>query len=810
MKQRSIKIGILAVIFLLALFVSSYFINTGSGEMTADMGVATLPTISFQTAGEEANLSVGHVRDMNLVTLRDTIAVYDKTNQIEINLYHAEHGIEELRYEIYSIDGETKLFEGKVDEVKNTVVLDLGTALKTNQEGILKIILTYMGEPLYYYTRVIKDHNYHVEECIEYVKELHNNFLKKENEDAVKKVIESNSEGNNSTLQHVTIHSNYEHVTWGNLNPNVLDELRIEIKEIKSAYTSVLLRYQVKCAGDNNEEEVYQVKEFFKVYYGKERIYLYEYDRTMQEVFDTSNVVLSGKGIVLGITEKVPYKVNEDGTIVAFIQGNALWNYQREEDSFALVFSFAESENKDERNQTDLHEIQILSMENSGNMTFSVSGYMNRGIHEGESGVAVYYYNLEQNCVEEVAFIPSNTSYQAMKKEVNELAYYNKKQEVLYVMSKGTLLKVDMKKNQEETLVESLEKGQYVTSTDGHLLAYQKAIDGKTVTEIWNFAEDKREEIQAQAGEIIIPLGFVGADFVYGISKTTDIGKDAMGNHVQAMYALKIRNIKGEVVKTYQEPDVYILDAIVDDNMVTLKQGIKNGSTFKEISEDYITNNETTSSAHVSLKTYITELKETQYRLEFASGITEKSAKVLKPKQVLQERVRVLDFATGNAERYFYVYGHGKQAGIFEEAGPAIELADTLSGVVLSSKQDYIWEEHNRVAWYRNFEINQFTVKDGESTLDACIRKAISHEGASAEDKQTYLRNCSVKDMFYLMNQGKAVIALKNGAEAVLLVGYDAKTVTYIDPANGGIYTYSIERMNEILKGSGNTFIVYM
>ena len=98
-------------------------------------------------------------------------------------------------------------------------------------------------------------------------------MLTKENEDAVKKVMEANASGDNSTLQHVTIHSDLKHSMWGELKPEIVGDLHYEIKETKTAYTSVLLNYQVQCAGDNNKEELFNVKEFFKVSYGKERIY---------------------------------------------------------------------------------------------------------------------------------------------------------------------------------------------------------------------------------------------------------------------------------------------------------------------------------------------------------------------------------------------------------------------------------------------------------------------------------------------------------------------------------------------------------
>ena len=468
-------------------------------------------------------------------------------------------------------------------------------------------------------------------------------------------------------------------------------------------------------------------------------------------------------------------------------------------------------------------------MEDNGNMTFSVTGYMNRGEHEGESGIAIYYYYAGKNYTKEIAFIPSVNSSAVIDKTLGESAYYNQKQNVLYLLSDGTLRKIEMEETTNTVLAPELQKGQYVASADGHLFAYQKNVDGKIVTEVWNFANDSRKNISAETGEIIVPLGFIGNDFVYGISREENAGSDTSGVAVQAMHKVEIRNEKNKVIKTYEQADVYVLRAVVDNNMITLKQGVKEGNLFKEISEDYITNNETSSSEQVVLKPYLTDLKETQYRLAFSESIQDTKAKTLSPKQVIQERVTVLELEETEAKEYFYVHGFGELAGVFEEAGEAIELAEELSGVVISPKQNYVWEADNRVAWYRNFNVSAFVIKDGENNLAACVRKVLGYEGKSVdvvaelnsktpeqvlseqlETEAVRFRGCSVKDMFYLIDKGVPVIGLKDSTNAVLFVGYDAKTATYIDPTNGGTYASSIEKLDEMLKGSGNTYIGYV
>ena len=89
---------------------------------------------------------------------------------------------------------------------------------------------------------------------------------------------------------------------------------------------------------------------------------------------------------------------------------------------------------------------------------------------------------------------------------------------------------------------------------------------------------------------------------------------------------------------------------------------------------------------------------------------------------------------------------------------------------------------------------------------------------SSAEEiLETYLgtevirfRGCSSKDMFYLIDKGVPVIALKDGSSAILLIGYDAKTVTYVEPSSGSVFTSAIEKVDEMLAGSGKTFIAYV
>lgn len=829
MRERIIRFGVLTIVFIIALNIFSFLANRGNADMTANMNSASLPTISFLAGDSEINLLVGHVNEMEITAVRDTITPLNANGTIQANVNAYEEEITSLSYEVCTLDGKETLLDQKEETISEEMTLQVGDVLEEDEEAVLKITLNLNDDrEIYYYTRVRNSEDLYLEQCLNYVKTLHSNMLKGENTDKIKQVMESNASGDNTTLQHVTIHSDLEHATWGGLKPELISQVSCEVKETKEAYTSILLSYRVQCVGDNNPKEIYSVKEFFKVRYVDGEFYLLSYDRQLTEVFDGSNVVLTSKGINLGLTtDDIQYKVNQDGTIVSFVQNNELWCYNKEEDEFSLVFSFADAENNDIRNYIDDHSVKILSMEENGNTTFGVYGHMNRGDHEGESGVAIYYFKLGQNIVEEKAFIPSVQSRVMIEQKLGELAYYNDETGILYVLAEGVLHKISLETEQDDILLEGLKEGQYVSSEDGHQIAYQKNEEG-TEVEVLNFLEGTTQTIQAEAEEVVKPLGFVLGDFVYGISKQEDTGKTSSGETVSAMYKLEIRDSKNEVVKVYQVDGLYILDAAIESNMITIKRAVKQNGIYSNVSEDYITNNEENVSS-VVLKSYWTNLKETQYRLVFEDGIDNKKAIVLNPKHVLHEKDTVLEFEHSSAENMYAVYGLGELAGMYSEAGEAIQKAETISGVVLSPGQRYVWEDGNRVAWYRNFELGAFVTQSGESSLAACIRTVLAYEdkqvdvqselqsktavqilNENLEGEAILFKNCSSKDMFYLIDKGIPVIAMTDSSNAIVLIGYDAVSVTYVDPNVGAIRIRDIEVVDEMTEASGKTFLAYV
>ena len=272
--------------------------------------------------------------------------------------------------------------------------------------------------------------------------------------------------------------------------------------------------------------------------------------------------------------------------------------------------------------------------------------------------------------------------------------------------------------------------------------------------------------VKAAKNEAVRPLGFLNGDFIYGILRTSDAGKTASGEKTTPMYQLEIHDSKNKKIAEYSFEDqgIYISDILIEGNMVTLNRLAKAGEIYNVTSQEYITNNVEKKDTKISLTSYSSEKLGKQY----------------------------------------YVYGMGELVGIYDKAGYAIQKAEKISGVVISSEQAYVWEKGNRDLVY-SIENVVVTKESGESSLEACERYKKSYEA-----EKTDLTGCTLDQVLYVINKGCPVIALTSADHAILMTGYSKTDITYSDPDTGASQTVTMDEMNAMVAGSGNTFIGYI
>ena len=832
MKRKIIKAGVLIVVFIAALIISSMIINSGTDDEIVDMGAPTLPRISFTVDQREVNPLFGYVQDMDITAMRDTITPLNADGSLTMNIEKNGREISDIRYEVYSLDGEEKYTEGKVEvpEEDSAATLDVGTILSGDtREAVLKVMLTVGEDTVNYYTRVAMPENLTTAECLEYAQDFHEKALNKEDTEEMESHLEPGEESDNTTYQTVNIHSDITHVQWGDLSPEIVGDVEWSIKESNTVYTSILAKYQVSCVDENGESGLYDVKEFFRVRFLVDTIYLLDYNRDMEQVFQGTPQDFDGNGILFGIaSDDIQYETNSDETIVAFVQERNLWLYNGEAHELTQVFSFANQEGRDMRSKNDQHAVRIISMDDDGNIAFAVYGYMNRGFHEGEVGVGIYYFSMDSNAIEEKAFIPSTKSYAIAADELAKMVYYNHEQSMLHVLADGTLYEIDLDADKQTVLAEGLTEDEYAVSDDGHLMAYQvkeseeedKATDKDTGSGqdktaapsggsqicVMNLKSGNTFTIDAAEGESVRPLGFINGDFIFGKERSSDAGVTASGEEISPMYEIEIRNSdnKTEAQYSFEDENIYTTDILIDGNLLTLNRVVKNGNVYSSTDQEYITNNQERKESDISLTTYTTDVKETQVRMSFANGIASTEPELVKPGQIASGKPLTVTISGGSSGEKFYVYGMGELIDVYDKAAYAIQKANEVAGVVISSEQQYVWERGNRDLVYST-DASSFRTEGDETSLAACERYMEQYEA-----HQVDLTGCELEQVLYVINRGCPVITLIDTDHAVLLTGYTTTDITYIDPEDGTNHTVGMGTMEKQTKKAGNVFIGYI
>lgn len=843
MKKHLVKIAVLFTVFVLSMVIFSKIINQGNTDMTAEMANATYPVITTIVGGHEANTLYGYADEMQAQFMRDTITPLNEDRKLTIQIKNSELDINEISYEIRSLDTTRLVEDNKVDsfttsdkgmqaEIPIKDLIDKGT------EYILTIVLHCDGrQEIRYYTRIVLLDNNYAKELMEFSEMLQKKIYsrdKSSSEDIVK-YLETNSSADNSTYQYVNIHSSYDQVTWGALNVNIESDAIPQIKELSDAIGTINYDYVVSIENESGGKDYLNIEEYYYIRYTANRMYLLDYERFASEIFTPVKERFDENKITLGVMdENTEYTENMDGTIVSFIQENTLWQYNNNTDRIIKVFGFYNNNVADVRDAYDQHKVKIVNMDENGNMQFMVCGYMNRGRHEGETGIAIYYYDSTINCIEEEVFLPSTKPYQLIKADTDNLIYVSRNNE-LYIYLEESLYKIDLTLHTYEVVVSGLAEGTYTVSEDNSMIAWQNELDkyNSHIINVLSLQDGSRYQVTAGAQECIAPLGFMQQDFIYGIAVKDDIKYDVTGVMRFPMYAICIRNEKEEEI-TYRKDGIYIMGTTLKNNVIQLEryEKIADGS-YKEVESDSIMNNDFVENTNVSLTKKQTENKGSEVQLQLAYDISESKPKLLTPREVVYEESRnvVIDENKNtDDETYYYVYARYGMMDVYTDAAEAIETADNYSGVVLNKSQNYIWEKIKRQTRTK-INLASFSAADGENSLGVCLTQMLTAAGYTVDAKPLLqqgepplsilnkyvegdvldLTGLSIDDVLYYVSRGYPVLCVLGENKGVLIVGYDEFNVLIMDPANGTeAYKKGLNDSREYFDGLGNNFISFV
>lgn len=839
MKKTIIRIAVCVVVFLASALIIGSIMNQGHNNMTMEMAPATLPMITMESGGVACNELHGNTVEMDVAYQKDCITLLGEGRQANFTVDTFGREITGISTEVRSIDG-SRLIENsevtgwKANGKSFSVSLTLKDLIDTNTQYSLTLILELEGEQkVYYYTTILWNDDVHISEILEFATDFHGKLYDKEVAKELTKYLEPNSKlTDNGTFHKVNIHSSFQQITWGSLEPVQEDAASIRLTQISGNVASLLMDFVVS-TGEGKNKIYYNVEEYYRVRYTSERMYLLDYERTMTQIPDTTRMYANDK-ILLGITdENVDMMESADGNTVVFSDMGQLLSYNAATNGLTVIFSFYDKDNADRRTLYDNHGIKILDVDEGGNVKFAVYGYMNRGRHEGETGIQIISYDNSLNTIEEEVYIPYSKSYAVLKDEMEQLLYRNRQQHVYFFLENG-VYDVDLENRSAEQLVSIRQDDSLQVSENHEIIVWQEGddINHSNQLNVRNLNTGEQTVIRAEDGEAIRPLGFMGEDIIYGVARESDIRTENSGQIFYPMYKVCISNSSGDNLKEYGQDGIYIVDCAIEGNQITLSriQRSENGS-YQEILDDQIMNNVEEEPGQNKVVTADIDIYERYVQIQTKTTIDTRTIKVLNPKEVVFEGGRELTLdAVSEVSRYYVYNAYGVQ-GIYSAPGKAVKEAYDSSGVVTNDRGITVWLKGNRVSRNQIMAIKEESVTDQKNSLTVCLDNILRHAGITRnteydlaqgktaiqilEENMTGvqvldLSGCSLDAVLYYVNQDIPVLAILEDGEAVLVTGFNEFNVVIMEPSTGKLYKKGMNDATTWFAENGNHFISYM
>lgn len=842
MKKGMIKLLVLAGVFLLGVIVFGELTNHSNEDLTTEMADATLPVVSFFMGGEgesqEVNELRGYTNEMQPVYMRDAITTVSSDRRLPLQVQTYDKKIDEISFEIRSLDASRLIADSRVEDYEEKkgrikAELTIQNLLEENQEYLFIIKLKSGGQTICYYTRIMEETVCHTKECVDFAMSFHEKTFDPDKARELATYLEPNASGDNSTLHKVDIHSSLKQVAWADFKGERLTTPVPSVKEANDSYTVVILDYLVASIGINGEMEYYNVEEYYRVRYTSDRMYLLNYERTMNQIFRAENESFYNNYIQLGIRDsEVEFASNEKGNIVSFVQEGELWSYNESSNQLSQVFSFIGNEGIDKRENYGEHDIKIINIDETGSVNFVVYGYMNCGSHEGQVGICVYHYDSIANTTEEELFIPSTSSYQVMRADLGQLMYENA-QGIFFIMLSGTVYRIDLSTMEVKEYITGLSQGDYAISESHKYFAWTEKDSQGMGSEIHLMDLDtgERKEISTGGDSYLKALGFMQEDFVYGIARKEDVLKDLTGNITFPMYKVCIMDSStAEQLKEYEKPGYYVSDIEIWDYIMYLNRIQFNGMAYVEASQDTIMNREGDSATIVDIHSTVTEVKQTQIQLSMVDMVKEASPKILTPKEVVFENNREIGLKSEEVKDNYYAYARGDVLTVTDNLKSAVSTANEKMGVVIGEQQQYIWKRA-RKSQQEALEISVGTEDAGGSSIAQCVSAMLERESVNIEvaaligqgktPKEILettmegvtaldLTGCSLEEVLYYISLGNPVFAMKSDTDAVLVAGYDSLNVILYHPLDSSMEKMGMEDAGEMFENAGNVFLGYL
>lgn len=808
----------------------------------AEMESVSLPTVRLNYLDGFSTLLHGYTLEMDAVSMRDTIVPLDGDRALSIDVLPYENEIRSFSYALYTTDRKSYIDGGTVTDftTRNGSISFrpvFSELVESGTEYQLILTLETKDRPVYFYTRVLYARVNYAEQLLSFVKEFSYATCNRDKaQEFLVNYILTGEERSTDDYSYTDLHSKYAMLTYGQLDVLRDGALSVRITELAPTQMSVSLEYLIRL-GENGTYAACNVQEFFCVRYRSEKVYVLDYFRTLEQQFEPALSTGEKGRIQLGIGRgdtQIMSTKNEQFT--AFVEDRRIWSYNAKTNAMNQIFSFREEGDTSGRSGYDRHEVQLVKLSENGDLDYMVYGYMNRGPYEGRVGVCFYRYFAATNSTRLLFHMPVRESEQMLMMDVGTLAYVNQ-DDVCYLRYGDSIYSIDLNSGESVEVSIRAYPGMYAKNALGNVVAWQEG-DKLSYPErlvILNMDTQTTTVVNADEGEYVKILDFIGDDIVYGFGKESDSVYIANVDTQQLLTRLVIASTdeKLTVRQEYRAANCFIMGAAVKDTRVTIQRGVRDGSGYlRQVEDDVLllTQNIVPESGQGKLMSRITEPLKKSYYIQIDSvRSSEYEFSSATPRFETIKNVNELKLERRESDVY-YVYGHGRLLYSESRISRAISEAFEIFGVVVDTEMNSLWDRSTRDL-IKTISIQPYTAAAEDQSLVAALRILCAQEGKQLPEADSDLRNgldpmeiidhalyegaalnlygCSLSEMLYFVNLSHPVIAVTGDRSAVVIVGYETNKVSVYFPVTGEIRTMdNISAVSYFGRG-GNSFISY-
>lgn len=800
---------VIAAAFLITCVSTFISLNAASeGGIYTTFKPSEIPVLYMQTeSGRLYNPAKGYTKDVGERYIFNGITPLNEDRTLNISFYNYGVRVSEMSYQVRDLET-NQLLENTVVKTSVsyedyvTATLPIKNLIEKDKEYLLTItIRTTQHEEIKYYERIVWTDNLKVDEKLNFVTQFNAYTYNKDQLSAISQWIETDETGDNTNYGKVNIHSTRAQIGWGDLNCRIEGNVIPVIWEISPSAAQISLDYRAVTSSSSDIYEAYSVKDYYRIRQTQDTIYLMDYERRANQIFDAYNDLQTSGRINLGIQSnlnaRVEAKADNTGKYSYFVQNGNLWCYSRGDNKFTCVFSFTASGDYSGRETNDEHEIKIISVDTNGNTWFSVHGYMNGGEHDGETGVSLFYYTFEDNIVKEYIYIPVAVPYSIMKGNTGDVSYVSG--DVYYVKINQYLYSIDLTSGEYMLLTDMLYDGTYAVNESGTRIAYHQnhTLENSDTICIYDFESGTEKTINGlsygsgKTTDFLKIIGYIEDDLVYGMADPSDCIRNDPLNEIFPMYKVVVLSNDYVLMKSYAYEGIYVDLAEIDGMRVNLWRVRKDeNGKYEDISIDQLLNKEENSDSrriYTELVNTSARQKEVYLNIPTSSGDIETLlVRYAREIQFAEKEPFVLNTDYCFDSRYM-VYGYGEWVGKQISLKKAINSAAARYGIVLNLDGAYVWKKtESNVA--PTFDEENITVSVSNYTYN--------------------LKGVSLENIIYYLSIGRVVAAQMGEDKFVYIYDYDNNNIIYYDPVLEQNVTLDRETANKKFIQWDNTFLV--